>query len=163
MNAQELKEKYQYLFDTMKSSRKTENMMLFGDVMNEMMDYLIQRNPSEAETWIDKLASIEWKNYLTPDEAEEIVMGMEPSAPWSRDVWNKAMDSLGLDKEEKPCYNSCALWVTMNMVYSDDAKSLAKILNTEIEDIPVEAFYMLAVDKLKDKDGKFNVRKYFLK
>ena len=142
-------------------SRKTENMKLFGSVMGDMMRSAIQKNPSDAEKWIDKLSAIEWKNYLTPSEADEIVSSMSPEAPWSREVWNKAMDSYNLEKEDKPYYNSCALWVTMNMVYSDDAKSLAKILNTEVENVPVEAFYLLAVDKLKDKDGKFSIRHYF--
>ena len=137
--------------------------MLFGSVMTDMMDYFIQRNPSEAEGFINKLSAIEWKNYLTPDEAEDIVSRMEPEAPWSRDAWNKAMESQGFEKEDKPYYNSCSLWVVMNMVYSDDAKSLAKILDVDIDSIPLETFYLLAVDKLKDKDEKFNVRDYFLK
>lgn len=146
----------------MKYSGKTENMVLFGHVMNEMMDFIIQHNPAEAQAWIEKLSAIEWKNYLSPKEAETIVESMEPEAPWSRDEWNKAMDSLGLDKQDMPCYNPCALWVTMSMIYSDDARTLAKLMNTEVEDLPVEAFYSLAIDKLKDKDGRFNVRRYFL-
>lgn len=161
MNAQELKERYANLYDTMKYSGKTENMKLFGSVMNEMMDYIIQKNPSDAEKWIDKLASIEWKNYLTPSEAEEIVSNMIPEAPWSREVWNKAMDSYGLEKMDKPYYNSCALWVTMNMIMSDHSQTLAKAMGVEPENIPVEVIYRLAVDLLRDKDGRFNVRTYF--
>lgn len=161
MNAQELKERYANLYDTMKYSGKTENMKLFGSVMNEMMDYIIQKNPSDAEKWIDKLASIEWKNYLTPSEAEEIVSDMIPEAPWSREVWNKAMDSYGLEKMDKPYYNSCALWVTMNMIMSDHSHTLSKAMGVEPENIPVEVMYSLAVDLLRDKDGRFNVRTYF--
>ena len=161
MNTQELQQRYRHLYDTMKDSGKTENMKLFGGVMNEMMSYLIQKASSDAERWIDKLGAIEWKNYLTPAEAEEIVSQMQPEAPWSREVWNKAMDSMGIDKEDKPYYNSCALWVTMCMIYSDDATSLARILNTDVDSVPVEAYYLLAVDRLKDKDGKFMIRRYF--
>ena len=156
-----MQQRFTMLYDTMAMSRKTENMKLFGSVMCDMMRSAIQKNPSEAQEWIEELAAIEWNNYLTPKEAEKIVSEMTPDAPWSREVWNKAMDSYNLEKEDKPYYNSCALWVTMNMVYSDDAKSLAKILNTEVENVPVEAYYLLAVDKLKDKDEKFNIRRYF--
>ena len=156
-----MQQRFTMLYDTMAMSRKTENMKLFGSVMCDMMRSAIQKNPSEAQEWIEELAAIEWNNYLTPKEAEKIVSEMTPDAPWSREVWNKAMDSYNLEKEDKPYYNSCALCVTMNMVYSDDAKSLAKILNTEVENVPVEAYYLLAVDKLKDKDEKFNIRRYF--
>ena len=161
MNTQELQQRYHHLYDEMKNSGKTENMRLFGGVMNEMMDYIIQKNPSDAEKWIDKLASIEWKNYLTPSEAEEIVSNMIPEAPWSREVWNKAMDSYGMEKMDKPYYNSCALWVTMNMIMSDHSQTLAKAMGVEPENIPVEVIYRLAVDLLRDKDGRFNVRTYF--
>ena len=152
MNTQELKERYAELYEMMAASRKTENMKLFGRVMSEMMNNLIQKNPSEAEEWIKELEGIEWKNYLTPKEAEEIVSGMD-GAPWSRDVWNKAMDSYGLEKEDKPCYNPCALWVQMNESYLLHAHTLAKIVGTPFDEIPaenmVEAIYLLALDTLK--------------
>ena len=153
MNSQELQERFEYLYDEMKDSRKVENMKLFGSVMKEMMAYAIQRYPSEAQNWIDELGAIEWKNYLTPDEAEKIVSEMD-GAPWSRDVWNRAMDSYGLDKEDKPCYNPCSLWVTMNKSYVDHSDSIARIMSTPIEDIPTEtmvtAVYLLATDRLKN-------------
>lgn len=152
MNTQELKDRYAELYEMMATSRKTENMKIFGRVMSDMMNNLIQRNPSEAEEWIRELESIEWKNYLTPKEAEKIVSEMD-DAPWSRDVWNKAMDSYGFEKEEKPCFNPCALWVQMNDTYVTHALTLAKIVGTPIEEIPmenmVEAIYLLAIDSLK--------------
>lgn len=166
MTSQEMKEKYTMLYDYMSASRKTENMMLFGHVMTEMMDWMIANKPEAAQEWIDKLDAIKWRNYLTPREAEAIVSEMIPKAPWTRDQWNKAMDAAGLDKEEEMCYNPCALFVTMSAIYTDHSQTLSKIVGTPIDEIPeeelLEAIYYLALDKLKDKDKRYNVRKYFL-
>ena len=162
MNTQEMIQKYTALYDKMSGSQKTENMMLFGRVMTEMMHTAIQKMPSEAAMWIDELQAIEWDNYLTPKEAERIVAQMQPAAPWGRDEWNKAMETYGLEKEDRPYYNSCALWVMMNAMYSDHSKTIAKILGMPLNDIDTEtmlsAIYMLAVDKLKDIDAKVNIQ-----
>lgn len=162
MNAQEMQQKYEVLYNTMAASGKPENMRLFGHVMTEMMHSAIQRNPSEAQQWIEKLGAIEWNNYLTPKEAEEIVSEMIPSAPWSREVWNKAMDNYGLVKEEKPYYNSCALFVEMNNVMAQHGDTLNSILGSSGQQVPEEtildAVYRLAVDKLKNEHSMVNVR-----
>ena len=84
--------------------------------------------------------------------------GMVPKAPWSRDQWKQAMEQHELDLVHEPCYNSCALWVTMEMVMSDSSDTLKKYV---AEEDMFKAVYDLAVDKLTDKDGKFMVRKYF--
>ena len=166
MTSQELKEKYTELYDYMSASRKTENMKLFGHVMTEMMDWMISNKPEAAQEWIDTLGAIKWRNYLTPKEAENIVSEMIPKAPWTREQWSKAMDLNGLDKEEEPYFNSCALYATMSAVYTDHSQTLAKIVGQSIDEIPesdfFQAIYFLALDKLKDRDGKFDVRKYFL-
>ena len=165
MTPDELREKYAMLYDFMATSRKTEYMMTFGRVMSEMMDDMIASNPVKAEEYIEQLCSIKWKNYLTQSEAETIVASMIPQAPWSREVWNKAMDSLGIEKEDSPHYNSCALWVAMNMVYSDHADTFAKAVGVNLADIPsdnlVRTMHAFALDLLTDKDGVFNIRKYF--
>lgn len=118
-----------------------------------------------AEEWVERLSAIKWKNYLTASEAEQIVSAMKPAAPWKRDVWRQAMESLGLETEDKPYYNSCALWTVMNMVYSDSSETLAKIMGSTVNEIEsskmVKAVYELALDKLEDEDGRFNVRRYF--
>ena len=91
---------------------------------------------------------------------------MIPKAPWSRDIWRNAMASLGLQIEEEPYYNSCALWVVMNQVYTDHAQTIAdNILKKPLSEIPadqlVPGIYALALDLLKDKDGVYCVRSYF--
>jgi hypothetical protein len=91
---------------------------------------------------------------------------MMPKAPWTRDVWKNAMQSLGLPLEEEPYYNSCALWVVMNQVYTDHAQTIAdNILKKPLAEIPsdqlVPLIRALAIDLLKDKDKVYSVRSYF--
>lgn len=161
----ELKNRYESLYGYMASSRNPEYMKAFGSVMNEMMDWMVDNKADAASEWIDKLSAIKWRNYLTPHEAEDIVSVMSPKAPWSRDVWRQAMEALGLEMEREPVFNTCALWVTMNMIYSDSAKTIANIMGGDLDSIDanelVKAIHALALDKLTDEDGMFNVRHYF--
>ena len=161
---QELRDRYTGLYEYMANSRDPKNMMAFGRVMNEMMDYLIQTKPDVAEEMIDKLEAIKWKQYLTPKEAEKIVAGMDPKAPWSRDTWKNAMQSFGLPIEDMPYYNSCALWVEMNKMYSDFGEEIAALLGKPLtptdKDI-IAACYKMAMKTLRDKDGVYDIRSYF--
>lgn len=162
---QELKERYDSLYDYMAGSKDPKNMKAFGCVMTEMMDVMIQKMPDTAEEMIDQLESIKWKQYLTPKEAEKIFAGMDPKGPWSRDTWKTAMESFGLPIEEPPFYNRCALWIEMNKVYSDFGDVIAELLGKPLsptdKDI-IAACYKMALKNLKDKDGVYNIRKYFL-
>ena len=160
-----MKDRYTGLYDYMANSRDPKNMKAFGCVMNEMMDYLIANKPDVAEEMIDQLEAIKWHQYLTPKEAEKIVAGMDPKAPWSRDMWKSAMESFGLPLEEMPAYNRCALWVEMNKIYSDFGEEIASLLGKPLtpsdKDI-IAACYKMAMKNLKDKDGVYDIRKYFL-
>jgi len=161
-----MKNEFYALYNMMANSDKVENMRLFGQVHKEMMEWMIANKPEAAQEWIDKLESIKWKQYLTQKEAEKIVSKMEPKAPWGRDEWRQAMKQLGLEMEEEPYYNSCALWVEMNKQYSDHAESIARdIIKKPLNDIPAEvmvpAMRSLAIDVLKDRDHIYNIRKYF--
>ena len=153
-----LKEKYQSLYDYMAESKKPENMKAFGRVMTAMMDDMIQSSPSKAEEYIDRLEAIKWHNYLTPKEAEAIISKMDPKAPWSREQWINAMQQKGYPMDQEPLYNRCALWVTMNMIMSDSSATIDKYVESGRK---FELVHDLAVDKLTDKDGVFNIRSYF--
>ena len=163
--AQELKERYDGLYDYMANSKDPKNMKAFGCVMTMMMDIMIEKMPSEAEEMVDKLESIKWKQFLTPKEAQKIVDGMDPKGPWSRDQWKAAMESFGLPLEDAPYYNRCALWVEMNKMYSDFGTEIAALLGKPLsptdKDI-ISACYKMALKTLKDKDGVYDIRKYFL-
>jgi hypothetical protein len=165
MTTQELKDRYTGLYDYMAGSKDPKNMKAFGAVMTQMMDAMLAKMPADAEEMIDQLESIKWKQYLTPKEAQKIVDGMDPKGPWSRDVWKQTMESFGLPLEEPPYYNRCALWTEMNKVYSDFGDEIASLLGKPLsptdKDI-IAACYRMALKNLKDKDGVYNIRKYFL-
>lgn len=148
----------------MAQSRDPKNMKTFGAVMTQMMDVMIQKMPDAAEEMVDKLESIKWHQYLTPKEAETIIAKMDPKAPWTRDQWKSAMESFGLPLEDVPYYNRCALWVEMSKMYSDFGDEIAALLGKPLvptdPDI-ISACYKMALKTLKDKDGVYNIRKYF--
>lgn len=158
MNAKELKARYTQLYDQMATSNDVKNMQVFGRVMTSIMDWLIESKPTEAEEFICQLESIRWRNYLTVKEADRIVDGMSPSAPWTREKWLAAMRQHELPVEHVPSYNSYALYTTMCMIMSDSGDTLPKYVES---DKLFHAVHDLAVDKLTDKDGVFDVRKYF--
>ena len=164
MNTTDLKDRYLSLYDYMAQSRDPKNMKAFGTVMTQMMDYLIQAKPDVAEDMIDKLESIKWHQYLTPKEAETITAKMDPKAPWSRDAWRQTMESLALPLEEPPYYNRCALWAEMSKMYSDFGEEIAALLGKPLaptdKDI-IAACYKMALKTLKDKDGIYDIRRYF--
>ena len=160
-----MKDRYTGLYDYMAQSQDPKNMKAFGCVMTEMMDFLIQNKPDVAEEMIDQLEAIKWRQYLTPKEAEKIVANMDPAGPWKRDAWKSTMESFGLPLEEAPAYNKYALWVEMNKIYSDFGTEIAALLGKPLsytdKDI-ITACYKMALKNLKDKDGIYDIRKYFL-
>ena len=164
MNTTDLKDRYLGLYDYMAQSRDPKNMKAFGTVMTQMMDVMLQKMPDVAEDMIDKLESIKWHQYLTPKEAQKIVDGMDPKAPWSRDQWTSAMESFGLPLEEPPSYNRCALFTEMSKMYSDFGDEIAALLGKPLtptdKDI-IAACYKMALKTLKDKDGVYDIRRYF--
>lgn len=158
MTQEEMKKEFTALYNMMASSQEVAFMRTFGNVHKEMMDWFIANKPEVAQEWIEKLESIRWKNYLTPKEAEKIVAGMNPKAPWSREQWKQAMEQYGYELECEPYYNRCALWVTMNMLMSDSSETMSKYVDAESL---FKLVHDLAVDKLMDKDKVFNIRRYF--
>lgn len=160
-----MKQEFLELYDMMANQHDVKYMRVFGNVHKEMMDWFIANKPELAQEWLDKLEAIRWHQYLTPKEAEKIVAGMDPAGPWSRDTWKKAMETFGLPLEDAPYYNSCALWVEMNKIYSDFGAEIAALIGKPLsptdKDI-ISACYRLALKNLRDKDGVYEIRKYFL-
>ena len=143
-------------------------MRTFGDTMRCMTQDLASHHPELAQEYTQKLGAIKSKNYLTKKEASEIVNGMNPPVTWDMQTWLNAMANLGLPTEEEPYYNDYALYVAMNQVISDHGCTVAKILGKEsVKDIDADNLvnygYNLALDLLKDKDGVYDIREYFLK
>lgn len=161
---EQMKEQFNELYNLMAASNNVAFMRTFGNVHKEMINWFITNKPDLAEEWLCKLESIKWKQYLSPKEAEKIVAGMDPKAPWSKDVWKTTMESFGLPLEEIPYYNSCALWTEMNKIYSDFGDEIAALLGKPLspndKDI-ISASYKMALKNLKDKDHIYNIRYYF--
>ena len=155
----------------MKSSRDVEKMKIFGEAEKEMFRQMAASNPSMAEMWLTKLEAVCWDNYLTEKEARNIgrhIVNQDGTKEfhWPYDVFTKAVSQLGGITEEKPYYNSYALWVTANMIYSDHARSVAEDMGYKSPmEVPNErmalSMYKKAVEKLKDPDKGFHIRKYF--
>lgn len=160
---EELTEKFDSLYAKMATSKNVEYMTLFGKVMKKMFSNL----PSGvAEECVEELCAINWDNYLTRAEADRIVSEMSPQVPWGRDRFQTMLNDMEYEKEEPPYYNEHALYAAICMEYSDSSKTIAeKILKAKVGDVDsrelFSACYWLALDALKDKDGVFNIRKYF--
>ena len=171
MTRDQLIERYDELYDVMKSSRDVEKMKVFGEAEKGMFRMMASSNPSMAETWIMQLEAVCWDNYLSEKEARNIgrrIVNQDGTKEfhWPYDVFTKAVAQLGGVVEEKPYYNSYALWVTANMIYSDHARSVAEDMGYKSpHEVPNErmalSMYKKAVESLKDPDKGYHIRKYF--
>ena len=155
----------------MAEGKDPEKMHIFGHAEKHIFRELADRDPATAERWLAMLMAVEWDNYLSEEEAEEIGEHMENQDGtmgyhWPCDVLFPAVESLGGTIEEKPYYNKYALAATMNMIYSDHAPSIAEDMGYKSpKDVPNERMalscYRKAVEKLKDQDRPRFVRWYF--
>lgn len=155
--------KFEELYSKMSTSSNVEDMKVFGNVMHKMFKYISERMPEKAEEYLEELCAIKWHNYLTKKEAEEIVGSMEPKTVWMTEQVKREIEAMGMPIEEMPYYNWCALYTTISMIASDSRETIKKYALGGEEDNKklFNLCYHLALDKLKDKDGVFNIRTYF--
>ena len=171
MNKEELVKRYDELYEYMKHSQDVKNMKIFGKAEKYMFHELAGIHPDMAERWLSHLEAVCWENYLSKGEAMNIgrrIANQDGTKGfhWSHDVFVNAVAALGGLIEHKPYYNSYALCVTANMIYSDHAKSIAEDLGHKTpSEVPNEKMalscYRKAVECLEDPDGGFKVRDYF--
>lgn len=166
MTPQELKEKFDALYNYMSVSNEPKYMRLFGEVMKEMMDWMIKNQPTLSEQWIEILCSIKWEQYLTKAEAIKVFNALDPKGAWGWEVWMKAMQELGLECEREYVFNNYSLWVVMNAVHSDNGQVIAGIIGIDPNDVTnakyIKAIHSMAVNTLMDSDKFFDVRRYYL-
>lgn len=122
---------------------------------------------------LTKVLSVCWNNFFSETEVVNIGKTMidedgVKGFHWGHDTFVSAVKQLGGIPEEKPYYNSYALCVTANMIYSDMAYSIAEDMGYKTPaEVPNERMalscYRKAVAYLKDKDMNFHVRHYFKK
>ena len=165
MEQKEIMNVFDRLYTKMSTSNDPNNMHIFGNTMKSMFQDMIDWRPEVAQDYLDKLEAINWHNYLSKKEAISIVSSMEPSGGWDISEWERCMENTDLRTEDSPYYNKWAMYVAMNMIYSDSAHSIAKIAGKSLSEMSKEdlfkATHLLALDKLKDKDGMFDIRAYF--
>lgn len=163
MNAEELKDRFEHLYEHMASSKDSDNMATFGRTAKVMFGKMAMVNPAIAQEWVDMLECMKWHNYLTKAEADMVTGrlanqdGMK-GPHWSYDTFKSAVESLGGKTYDEPYYNCYALWATANMLFSDHYRSASEYVPKE--DMP-KYFYMMALEKLKDTDRPKFVRNYF--
>ena len=156
-------QRYEELYAKMATSTDIVKMQVFGEAEKWAFGKMSERDPALAQVWLDKLEPVMWNNYLSKAEAEAIVSKFinadgTMGAHWSYDTMRSAVESLGAMMSEEPFYNCWALWATMNMLYSDHAKSVNDFVPKEEQ---VKFYYAQAIEKLKDADRPHFVREYF--
>ena len=155
--------RYMEMYNDMATSKMPEKMHVFGEAEKWAFEQMVSLAPHKAQMWLNKLEPICWHNYLSREEADEIVghlVNQDGSAGgnWGYDTFINAVKGLGGMIEEKPYYNTYALWVTANMLYSDHHESAREFVPKE--QMP-KYFYKMAVEQLKDIDKPRFIREYF--
>lgn len=156
-------QRYEELYAKMATSTDIVKMQVFGEAEKWAFGKMSERDPALAQVWLDKLEPVMWNNYLSKAEAEAIVSKFVNAdgtmgAHWSYDTMRSAVESLGAMMSEEPFFNCWALWATMNMLYSDHAKSVNDFV---AKDEQVKFYYAQAIEKLKDADRPHFIREYF--
>lgn len=164
-------ERYEELYAKMKSSKDVKNMEIFGEAATRLFKETAKVHPEIADIFLSQMESICWHNYLSEKEMLNIAKHIvnqdgTKGFHWPHDTFMKAVESLGGVKEDKPYYNCYSLSVVANSIYSDHAKSIAEDMGYKTPaEVPNEKMalscYRKAVEKLKDPDAGFHVRKYF--
>lgn len=174
MTSQELKNRFAELYADMATSKDVSKMKVFGTAFTKMFDKVATQHPELAAITLDFLMGMEYNNFVTPTEATNVANhfinddtgisgASEPSKGphWPMDNLKTFLTQKGLPLEDKPYYNWPALWLTVNMEYSDYADAFSKLLGTKDNERLAVASYTMAVKKLKDKDRHNFIREYF--
>ena len=171
MNLEEIKSRYQYLYNLMASSKDPAKMQIFGKAEHEMFNKLAASNPQMAKDWLEKLEAVCWNNYLSESHAEklaqELINQNNTVGPhWPMDVFFNVVQKLGGKLDDEPYYNRYALWLVANAHYSDFARSTAEDMGYNLpEDVPGEkmalSMYKKAVESLKDVDRVHYIADYY--
>lgn len=168
---EELIRRYRALYSRMKDGDNPRYMRIFGEAEGAMFASLAASSPEIAEKWLSKLEAMDWDNYLAKDEADMITSRMvsqdgSKGPHWAYDTFVSAVRSLGMEPEDRPHYNSYALWTAANMIYSDHARSIAEDMGYKnAAEAPAEKMaascVRKAVEVLRDPDKGYDIRDYF--
>lgn len=174
MTREELKGKFRELYTTMKESKDVRNMQVFGEAFESLYMKTADTDTALAEQVLNLLSAVEFNNFVSQEEANIVaakfinddtrLTGNEkPSLGphWRVEDVRSFLSAKQWPTSEKPYYNFPALWLTMNMIYSDFADALSKLMETKDAERIAMASYELAIRKLKDVDNPSFIRHYF--
>lgn len=118
------------------------------------------------EPLANNFTTLKYYNFLTENEAEEIVAAFQNQDGSKGPKWRDP-DELFEKVEQhdgrvecEPYYNKWALYVAMNKAASDQNSVILKWIGDD-KDKYIIACYDLALTDLKDKDRPYWIRKYF--
>ena len=160
---EEIIRKYDELYHDMATAKDPHKMMAFGEAEKWMFHMLAEKHPEIAEKWLTKLEASKWHNYLSKAEAEEIAAKLvnqdgSRGPHWDYETFKHAVESLGGQMKDEPFYNCYSLWIMANALWSDHHHCLMEFIPKDEEP---RAYYLLAVEKLKDVDYPKFIRKYY--
>lgn len=163
--------RYNELYDLMSKSKNPKYMRIFGEAEKYILGELAGSHIDIAERWLTHLEPVCWNNYLSEKESENIarhIVNQDGTSGfhWPYLTFVSMVEKFGDKIEDKPYYNTRALWVVANMIYSDHARSIAEDMGYKNpQEIPADRIaiscYKKAVEKLKDVDNDDFVRDYF--
>ena len=152
-------------YDSIIQSGDTQQMERLGAMVKRVMGWMFKFEPQvamQAMALLDDNTTTDYANRLTEQEAEDIVSQMVPQPTWTMRGLIASLQSMGLPGDVPPHFNLYALLTTMLMIQSDEGESLKEAIHANDRDERLlRLVYKLAVNRLEDQDGKFNIRKYF--
>jgi len=170
MTAEELYQQFLSRYDgIIRNTIDRADMRRLGDMTKRVMRWMSIYEPGLAAQAIAILdgedTEKQCRNYLSEQEARSIVDGMSPKPRWDLDKLEEMLRNAGLPTDEPPYFNRWALLTDMCRIQSDSFDTLKRIIGSPghpaTSEESLAAIYQLALDDLRDEDGKFNIRKYF--
>lgn len=165
MNEEQMQQQFLARYDSIIQSGDTRQMERLGVMVKRVMGWMIKYEPqvaAQALALLDEDTSTDYVNWLTEQEAEDIVSHMKPQPTWTTQGLTSSLQSMGLPTDCPPHFNRWALLTTMLMKKSDEGESLKAAIHANDRDERLaRLIYNLAVNDLEDEDGHFRIRRYF--
>ena len=165
MNEEQMQQQFLSRYDSIINSGDTRQMEQLGAMVKRVMGWMFRFEPqvaAQALALLDEDTATDYTNWLTEQEAEDIVDQMDPQPTWTTQGLTTSLQSMGLPTDCPPHFNHYALLTTMLMKQSDEGESLKEAIHANDRDERLlRLVYKLAVNLLEDKDGKFRIRRYF--
>ena len=165
MDKQQMEQQFLARYDSIIQSGDTRQMERLGAMVKRVMGWMFKYEPqvaAQALALLDDNTATDYANRLTEQEAKNIVAQMVPQPTWTMQGLTASLQSMGLPGDVPPHFNHYALLTTMLMIQSDEGESLKEAIHANDRDERLlRLVYKLAVNRLEDQDGKFNIRKYF--